>query len=175
MSNIWPYLAGIVDGEGTLCLNYRPTYVGKNIGAVCFSQIVIYNTSTTLMRWLISNVGGRFYLRTKTSLSKKPQYAWVPSGKKNREQFLLGILPYLVIKKKQAELLLEFDRLGYGSAEKRKELADRCSALNHLEESVETNTSGNPERGLKIESGLTSDCESGPVVTQVVESQTLPA
>lgn len=171
MSIIWPYLAGLVDGEGTLCINYR-TPDPKHGGAVFFSQIVIYNTSVPLMKWLIKNAGGRYYLRSKTNYSRKPQYAWFPSGKKNKENFLLGIMPYLVIKREQAELLLEFSRLGYASQPRRKELADRCSYLNHLEESVETNTSSSSENELKIESGLTSNCESVPVVTQDAE---LPA
>ena len=169
MSNIWPYLAGIVDGDGTLCINYRIPGKQKHPTSVYFSQVIIYNTSVPLMKWLIKTIGGRFYLRTKTSLSKKPQYAWFPSGKKNKEKFLLGILPYLVAKHRQSEILLEFTRLGYATQDRRKELADECRRLNHEEESVEANTSSSvtPESiTLKIESGLTGDRESDPVVTQ---------
>ena len=103
MSNSkWPYLAALLDGEGTICLHER----APDGQSAFFLQVVIYNSSMNLMRWLVSNFGGKFYTRTKQETAKKIQYAWHPSGKKNRELLLLGVLPYLVVKREQAKLAL---------------------------------------------------------------------
>ena len=166
MSNIWPYLAGILDGEGCICLYGAER---SDCKYHCSLQVVIYNTSTTLMKWLVKNVGGRYYTRTANGYGKKPgkiQYVWHPSGKKNRENFLLGVLPYLIIKREQAKVALEFIRLGSDKCpELRKPLVEKCIQLNRGEESVETNTSDGSQE-LKRESGLIGDDESAPVVTQ---------
>jgi hypothetical protein len=158
--NAWPYVAGIVDGEGTICANYRKQ--GDYI-----LQVIIYNTSTVLMKWLIKNFGGKYYVRSVKSWNGKPgkiQYMWRPSGKKNRENFLLGILPYLVMKTEQAKLALEFIRLPHGTAPQRKIIAAKMKLLNRPDISVETNTlDAFPE--AKIESELVGDYESDPVVT----------
>lgn len=162
MSNSkWPYLAALLDGEGTICLHER----APDGQSAFFLQVVIYNSSMNLMRWLVSNFGGKFYTRTKQETAKKIQYAWHPSGKKNRELLLLGVLPYLVVKREQAKLALEFIRLGYGEQVRRRELTQQCCLLNQ-EESVTTNTSETNTPFVMRESELVGDDESGPVVTQ---------
>jgi hypothetical protein len=167
VSNIWPYLAGILDGEGCICL------YGSEVSDCKFHsslQVMIYNTSLRLMRWLVKNVGGKYYTRTANGYGKKPgktQYVWHPSGAKNREKFLLGVLPYLVIKEEQAKVALEFLRLGLYTKDPdaRKALVARCIQLNRGEESVETNTL-NDSQESKRESELIGDDKSAPAVTQ---------
>lgn len=167
MSNTWPYLAGILDGEGCICL-----YRAKRTDCYhCSLQVMIYNTSLTLMKWLVKNVGGRYYTRSESGYGGKPgktQYVWHPSGRKNREEFLLGVLPYLVIKVEQAKVALEFLRLGEQTKapEIREQLVNKCRLLNRGEESVETNTLNDSFSESKIESELVGDDESVPVVTQ---------
>jgi hypothetical protein len=160
----WSYLAGILDGKGTICLHeIKNDKDWQHFGL----QVIIYGTSVRLMKWLVACFGGVYYVRSKTKLSVKTQYAWHPSGKANREQLLLGVLPYMVIKREQAKLALEFIRLGDNvkDPEARKKLVEQCRSLNKSEPSVETDTpSGSPE--LMIQSELTSDCESDPVRTQ---------
>jgi hypothetical protein len=172
MSTKWPYLAGILDGEGTICLYHiKNKEGGQHTGL----QIRIYGTELKLMKWLVLNFGGRFNVRSQTKLSKKLQYAWNPSGRKNNEKFLLGILPYLVIKTEQAKLALEFLRLGNQTKDPnaKAELVKKCQALNQGDESVTTNTQDNIDAArlevsaLMRESELMGDHESAPVVTQV--------
>jgi len=160
--HLWSYLAGIVDGEGTICANKRAQGDFQ-------LQVAIYNTSLFLMKWLVKNVGGRFYVRSLIGYGGKPgrtQYMWMPAGKKNRENFLLAIVPYLLMKREQAILALEFLRLPYGSPQKRQELANKIRLLNRQDNSVETNTQDLRETEEKIESELTGDRKSDPVVTQ---------
>ena len=140
---LWSYLAAMLDAEGTICMYVTPA--DSKQPNHCSLQIIVYNTSIVLMKWLVANFGGKFYTRTKqTGLinSSKAQYAWHPSGSKNREKILLGVLPYMVVKREQAKIALEFLRIGdqVKSPELRRELAARCSRLNRGEESVTTNT-----------------------------------
>ena len=161
MSTKWPYVAGIVDGEGSIVI-YE---VKKQKRVEC--KLTIPNTSYALMKWLIANFGGRFDTFQPEQLhgyNRKALYRWNPSGKKNREIFLLGILPHLIMKKEQAKVALEFDRLGYGEQEKRLEIAKKCSLLNHGDKSVETNTSNTDTVSVKIEPELIGDDESVPTV-----------
>jgi hypothetical protein len=169
MSNKWPYMAAMLDAEGTICM-YVTTADSKQPNH-CSLQVIVYNTSIVLMKWLVANFGGKFYVRTKqTGLvkSSKEQYAWHPSGSKNREKLLLGVLPYLVVKTEQAKLALEFLRIGDNvkSPELRRELATRCSRLNRGEESVTTNTLNTDYESVMRESDLTGDSKSAPDVNQ---------
>jgi hypothetical protein len=162
-------MAAMLDAEGTICL-YVTTADSKQPNH-CSLQVVVYNTSIALMKWLVANFGGKFYVRTKqTGLikSSKTQYAWHPSGSKNREKLLLGVLPYLVVKIEQAKLALEFLRIGDNvkSPELRRELAAKCSQLNRGEESLTTNTLNADNKSAMIESELYSDVQSAPVVIQ---------
>ena len=160
MSSKWPYVAAMLDGEGSICLHEGKQTVGSEYRI----QIVIYNSSLRFMQWLVVNFGGKFYTRTKQASSKRTQYCWHPSGKKNRELFILGVLPYMIIKREQAKIALEFLRLGYGEQVRRKELVAKCQLLNRTEESVETNTQETSQE-VKIEPELVGDDESVPMVT----------
>lgn len=163
--NKWSYLAGILDGEGTICLHEIRNKQGYQHYGL---QIIVYGTSLRLMKWLVRYFGGVYYIRSKTSLSKKIQYAWHPSGMKNREKMLLGVLPYLIIKKEQAKLALEFIRIGNNikDPEYRKQLVEQCRALNKNEPSVETDTLNNSDE-LMIQSELIGDYESESMGTLI--------
>ena len=169
------YTAGILDGEGC-CSIATYTQKVKKAGKV-YSYLntqaatSIFNTDRRLIDWLMHHYGGRNHLtRPKKG---KIGWAWYPPIS-NLEQFLLAIIPHLLLKKEQALLVLEYIRLGHGKPgpgitnrdlqKKRQELARRCSILNQ-KESPEANTSStSPE--VKIESELIGDDESAVVVTQ---------
>lgn len=162
----WPYVAGILDGEGSLTIHKA----GAPGGSYRL-QIVVYGTSVKLMKWLLGNFGGTFYARENnpsgwTKTYSRRIYKWTISGRKNKENFLLGVLPYLVIKDEQAKVALEFIRLGGSQVpEIRKRLEERIKFLNQGESSVTTNTSNVPSQGTKIESDLVGDHECEPMVT----------
>jgi len=141
-SNKWPYLAGLFDGEGTVCIG---TIKGKN--APCLVLYVkIANTDLRLMQWLIKNFGGAYSVSSSKKHKKnyRLQYAWRPSGKANRKKLLEGLIPYLVIKKEQAMLGLEFDSVYtegvkltvdapvyIEASKKREDLRNKLHNLNH--------------------------------------------
>lgn len=186
MSSKWSYVAGIFDGEGTASIaSYTRTSVdGRGKGPYTYVQheakVCIKSTSIPLMKWLVGNFGGVFYQQDNSKYGWKTSYSWQVKGHKNKENFLLGVLPYLIIKKEQALLVLEYLRMdGVSNPEKRKELAARCKQLNQVGTSVETNTldplnliTGENIRvtvtnlGVKIESELHGDVQSEPDVNQ---------
>ncbi len=147
-------MAGIFDGEGTVNVVSQQEDWGKHY----IIQIWIYGTSEKLMKGLVKSFGGRYYLRPPTNWAKLPQYQWRPSGKKNREKFILGILPYSVIKEEQLKLALEFEQLPYGSGKRREEIKNQISLLNKGK-SVTTNTPTSTDVEMR-ESVLISDYES---------------
>jgi hypothetical protein len=99
------YIAGIVDGEGCIRLSRHKT-IGKNKSHIYHIQVTISNTSSQLLDWLENKIPGIAYHR-KTSQNPKWKdcYSWVIAGNRRAIIFLKEIKPYLVIKKKQAELL----------------------------------------------------------------------
>ena len=116
--------------------------------------------------------------------STRPGYQWTAPRGKAREPFILEILPYLILKKEQALLALEYLRLPatWDMNIKRFDLARRCSAFNRkasswsqvtkkYEEAMlsvgaspTTNTSNIGSYAVKIESVLHSDMQSATPV-----------
>ncbi|MDE1767416.1 MAG: hypothetical protein KGI27_14255 [Thaumarchaeota archaeon] len=165
----WSYVAGIFDGEGSIHAHHYQVksnttidpdkrYVARQV------KITIVGTDIRLMKWLLGNFGGKFYDRAKRTASGRHAYYWRPKGKKNTENFLLGILPYLIMKKEQAKLALEFIRLEGVCPEEREAILQKISALNHADVSVETNTLDSEQSEMR-ESDLIGDYESAPLVT----------
>jgi hypothetical protein len=99
------YIAGLIDGEGSIMLNVAATHFQPSI------QVV--STDLSILTWL-QQVLGCGTIRPKTQRPKYDQWT-----EKRRDQWTFSvclmsdvryilelILPYLRVKKKQAELLL---------------------------------------------------------------------
>ena len=110
------YLAGIIDGEGCFTIyKVPPAKYNRFQTAAYRASLTISNTRKELMDWLDENFKNlnqphKAYMRTtlkKQSRHDKMIYEWtiqsfrlVDIGKQ--------VLPYLVIKKKQCEIILAF-------------------------------------------------------------------
>jgi hypothetical protein len=167
----WAYLSGLFDGEGTFSIyHHKGQSSNGNPYDSTAIRIEITNTKIQLMEWLVKHFGGQYYHHRRASAKHNIAYGWRPKGRKNSEQLLLNILPYLVIKKEQAKIALEYVRLPHNTgfddtlAAKRKELLTKMQLLNKRGTSVETNTL-NGDKPM-IESDLIGDYESDAVVTQ---------
>jgi hypothetical protein len=146
---LWSYLAGLFDGEGTVCIS---TSHNRNNTTIFQMNVKVANTKLELMQWLIKNFGGSYSVSDAKRNAKGhcTQYAWMPKGKNNRIDVLERMLPYLVIKKQQALIGLEFERVYEGrngcqpglklttdnpiyieAHKKRQELRDKLVKLNH--------------------------------------------
>ena len=167
----WSYVAAMVDAEGGVFLSRTTLYTSSGKPYFGYDlKVSIANISVRLMKWLVKNFGGEFRPKQKGKFGKHQCYEWFVTGGYTRiEQFLLGIIPYMLIKRDQANIGLEFIRLcGKVNPQKRAELWAKMISLNSGKTPT-TNMSSTQEQTpeLKIESELMGDHESEPVVTQV--------
>lgn len=100
----WPYLAALVDGEGSIAIGRsqsrgRPEYS---------LHTPVNNTCYPLMLWLRQHFGGNIRSNSKTIYTKRPCYCWGNYGHAAQREILEAIKPYLVIKRGQAEVALEY-------------------------------------------------------------------
>ncbi len=170
----YSYLAGIIDGEGCFCIGAGRR---QKWGVINYNpQILVGNTDHRLTAWLKENFGGVTFTQRPNNPRCKIPSIWRLSKKKDMELLILAIMPYLIIKKERAIVFLEFLRLPpIMNPERREELWKQLSILNKRGVDVETNTSSDPENGSKIESELTGDSKSGPVVTQETATPVMTA
>ncbi len=97
------YIAGIIDGEGSLMVYPFKTKKGY---VIYQSRLAVCNTKKELIDYLMKTTGiGR--TRVSHTPLRKPFYYWALSSE-NIRKFLPIIFPYLLLKRKQAELLLEY-------------------------------------------------------------------
>jgi len=100
------YLAGFIDGEGCLTI--------KNGGPNCPNgriQLNIYNTNEVILRYIRDKVGfGCVYVGTKEGkYNSKAKTCWRYEVAACQCFVLLSsLLPYLRVKREQAELLLQY-------------------------------------------------------------------
>lgn len=98
------YTAGIIDGEGTITL-----YVH---GGIVTPLTDISNNHKGLITWLRKHLGGGTgYTQTDTRGNRRPTYHVKFTRLLDVKALLEQILPYLIAKKKQAELVLEYCNL----------------------------------------------------------------
>ena len=99
------YLAGLMDGEGSVCIIRR---VKTNCWPEYNVQITICNTNLPMLSWIVEHFAGSIKNHTtKSKLGKKPIYRWYMSGKRSKP-ILETIFPYLIVKKRRAQLALSF-------------------------------------------------------------------
>ena len=156
-TNKWSYLAGVFDGEGSVGIGFHKLNSSTHL------VVSLSSTNIELMKWCIKNFGGVYYVQSRGNF--RTEYKWMPKGKKNREVFFLGILPYLIIKRQQVLLALEYDRLESHNPELRMQMREKMSSFN--KGSLTTNTQDvitSQQVMTKIESDLTGDRESDPSV-----------
>lgn len=164
------YLAGIIDGEGCLTIG-----AGNKGNVINYNSVVmVTSTSEKLVKWLQHNFGGNYYQSGRDVPNCKPAFIWRFLRKADIEKLLLAILPYLIIKREQAILLLEFVRLPrlLQDSALRTSMYQKMKVLNKRgADSVTTNTQEMSsfsaiKLDMKIESELTGDRKSGPLVTE---------
>lgn len=154
------YLAGIIDSEG--CIGIR-----DNSGQAFAPYIKINSVNKALITWIDSVFEGSVRTHKYKKESCRDCHLWDLYGKKNIENVLLSVLPYLVIKKELANTVLQFVRLpNTWNKEERKRLFQLSKTMTTtISKTPTTNTANFPENGKMIESDLIGDYESAPLVT----------
>jgi hypothetical protein len=109
MTETCAYIAGLIDADGWIGI--RINNQGKKWQGHSF-MVGIVNRDLLVLQWVQSIFGGS--VRPRKRIQKSPHaktwsmvYDWNPDGE-GIERFLLSVIPYLRIKKRQAELTLEF-------------------------------------------------------------------
>ena len=113
------YVAGLIDGEGCIHIGrHLPKGIRKNIRHTLV--VHISNTDARLMAWLKSELGGSVHLvkQRRASVASDGRVIqpmlqmmnWFAGGR-NAQMVLEAVLPYLIIKRDQAEIAIEFRKL----------------------------------------------------------------
>lgn len=133
----WAYLAGLIDGEGCIVIGKS----GQNKshdgipGSIHYSvRIRIGNTKCLMLEWIIVTIGlGRISktVRHYENINYSDLYEWAVAKQSDVETILLHVMPYLTIKRPQAEIALKYIYLDATWAkEERKELHEKIKLLN---------------------------------------------
>lgn len=101
------YLAGLIDGEGTIRIGYSsPPKKYPNHNPKYYAGISIGMTNKKAIEIVVKKFGSK--LREECVPNRKIVYRWGTSGNKVVPTILKQLLPYLVVKKEQAKLVIEF-------------------------------------------------------------------
>ena len=99
------YLAGIVDGEGSIELKWQKNKMSMDL------LLHVFNSDRPLFDWIEGHFGGKTYEIHRRVRLLKPQWAqvfnWNLRGQ-NARDLLEQLVPHMVVKKAQAELAIDF-------------------------------------------------------------------
>lgn len=164
------YAASALDCEG--CISIFRVKNKNRIGETYYtygSKIIVGNTNRILTDWLYSKFGGILQIRL-TKGNDKNCYLWSLTRKADVAYFIKTVLPYLKMKKDQAQLMLDYHELYQINAPAvRNSFRERMMSLNRKGKSVTTNTQDLPVkvRVVKIEPEHFVDEVSAPIVKSV--------
>jgi len=104
------YLAGMFDGEGCIVIHDRKWQTKRGLLRQGFyPEICLANTNEWIIHQFRFAFGGNIYLRKKTTTKSQAIWAWQTTSKK-ATRCLEVLLPYLKLKKRQAELAIEMEK-----------------------------------------------------------------
>lgn len=121
------YVAGLIDGDGCFSTSHNGSgYLNISLRLV--------NRDKPTLNWLALKFGGTVVSKGNVNIPDhwNPTYQWVVSSGPLKE-LLPEIIPYLRIRKAQAELTLDFVLLPYESTDERWRLRGQISELNNRE------------------------------------------
>ena len=103
------YLAGIIDGEGTISI--EKTSKNRPL-PFYFARLTITNTNKDLLNWITSNFEGKLFPKKQyqspgRSLGAQPCFYWHAFGDK-MEYILSNILEFSIVKKEHILNFLEY-------------------------------------------------------------------
>ena len=103
---LWGYVAGIIDGEGCIYLSNR--HNGYKDHRSMELHVKVGMANEWVINFLLMQFGGVKSIRKHHQIIRYKQiYEWAANGKK-AGKFLKLVLPYLQIKRPQAELGIAF-------------------------------------------------------------------
>lgn len=145
MQKQWPFLAGIIDGDGTIS--------AKN-GTRVDLRVNVSTSDSRMLHSLTSHYGGKVYIDRGVGgfSAKRAKYKWYPSGNFRTEDILVGILPYLVLKREQASLAIRF--LSASGSDLRRQIALKIQALNRPSDAPKAIVKSLPDDAIAYLAGI---------------------
>lgn len=128
------YAAGLIDGEGCICIQKSSYGTKSNLPPNYALIVVVSTTDAILTPWLHARFGGsvckfRGYAPLRGLKQVGMSSRWMVASAE-AEQFLRAVLPYLQLKKQRAEVALRFrgliSRTGRPIAEENRALRRGC-------------------------------------------------
>ena len=101
------YVAGIIDGEGSISILRCDNESNKQYKSFKL-RVIVTNTNEWLIQWLVFAFGGSIGCRPGKA-SHQPYFSWTLYGSQGAK-FLQLILPYLKLKRPQAEIAITFQQ-----------------------------------------------------------------
>lgn len=115
------YTGGIIDGEGCIGIKKAKSKYSKR-GYYLELQVQVVNTDEWLVRWLFSKYGGCVCRRKAKKVNWKDSWEWKVQTNQALK-FLLLILPYVRMKRAQAELAIKFGNQRKQGKKTKREIA----------------------------------------------------
>ena len=125
------YIAGFVDGEGCLSI-YKHQDKRIQKGYTFYPKFTIGNTNKSILLLIKRELGGRIFVNNKGKNSKCV-YALAIQDLESIEKAINKIYPHLILKKKQADILLKYCKIrkeGKEYSEREKKLYLQIKELN---------------------------------------------
>jgi hypothetical protein len=102
------YLAGILDGEGHIGIQRHQFRHGNEVVRYQHAlRVMVVNTSMQLLESLQESWGGWIRQHRVANTRWLPTYGWMVTSK-SADKVLAAALPFLIVKRRQAELAIEF-------------------------------------------------------------------
>lgn len=129
-----PYLAGFFDGEGTISISHY-----KRDGGGYQLQIAVSQNERAPLEIFQTRFGGKIYSQ-KWEKVKRAFYSWQLTNREEKRVFLEAVSPFLIVKKREAEIALAFLATlvssrwhggGEGWRSKRATMFDEMRAIKH--------------------------------------------
>lgn len=98
------YIAGILDGEGTISFFRASCKTMTTMRA----RITIWNTDYSLIEWVHSKIGGTIRMRKGRKATHNDCWWLALHGIVKVKHLLKVLLPYLIVKKKQAQEIIDY-------------------------------------------------------------------
>ena len=102
----YAYLAGMIDGEGCIQV-IRGTSRHHRTGAEHRLNVSLSGTAPTFPRWLQARWQGNVHRKPRKTASGRSVWMWSVGSIQARD-FLSSVLPFLTLKREEAQLALEF-------------------------------------------------------------------
>lgn len=107
---VWPeYLAGLIDGDGWIGIQKVSSSKRKQKATAYSPMISITLTAQKeLLQRIQAKYGGSIYTKKPYKTNHKVAYCWQLCGNTKIETLLTEVYPFLVLKKQQADIVLDF-------------------------------------------------------------------